>query len=221
MGLVIDRMNWLSSNIVAVALMLLIAVSSYGATKKVYRYTNSAGTKVINDVIPPEYADKGYEVITYQGEVITVVPPQKTDSELNQARLETERLQTEQAEQKRLRQWDESLLLRYSQVDEISQAKNRALRVIDVAISLNKNSLKKLKKDIEVQQVEAAQLEREGEEISETRRVTLIAFKNELQLVVDSIDRRLQEKITLARDYEADIERFKMLRQRLELYQKR
>jgi hypothetical protein len=130
-------------------------------------------------------------------------------------------LQTEQAEQKRLRQWDESLLLRYSQVDEISQAKNRALRVIDVAISLNKNSLKKLKKDIEVQQVEAAQLEREGEEISETRRVTLIAFKNELQLVVDSIDRRLQEKITLARDYEADIERFKMLRQRLELYQKR
>jgi|TARA_B110000902_G_scaffold266688_1_gene355550 hypothetical protein len=221
MGLVIDRMNWLSSNIVAVALMLLIAVSSYGATQKVYRYTNSAGTKVINDVIPPEYADKGYEVITYEGEVITVVPPQKTDSELNQARLETERLQTEQAEQKRLRQWDESLLLRYSQVDEISQAKNRALRVIDVAISLNKNSLKKLKKDIEVQQVEAAQLEREGEEISETRRVTLIAFKNELQLVVDSIDRRLQEKITVARDYEADIERFKMLRQRLELYQKR
>jgi hypothetical protein len=160
-------------------------------------------------------------VITYEGEVITIVPPQKTDSELNQARLETERLQTEQAEQKRLRQWDESLLLRYSQVDEISQAKNRALRVIDVAISLNKNSLKKLKKDIEVQQVEAAQLEREGEEISETRRVTLIAFKNELQLVVDSIDRRLQEKITVARDYEADIERFKMLRQRLELYQKR
>jgi hypothetical protein len=62
MGLVIDRMNWLSSNIVAVALMLLIAVSSYGATKKVYRYTNSAGTKVINEVIPPEYADKGFKV---------------------------------------------------------------------------------------------------------------------------------------------------------------
>ncbi|MFQ3323655.1 MAG: hypothetical protein ACI90U_001478 [Pseudomonadales bacterium] len=221
MALVIDRMNWLSSSFIVIVALSLVTVSSYGQTKKVYRYTNSAGTKVINDVIPPEYADKGYEVITYHGEIVTVVPPQKTTIELNESKLERERLQAEQAEKKRLREWDEKLLLRYSQVDEISQAKNRALSVIDVAILLNRNSLKKLKKDIEVQQMEAAELEREGEELSETRRVTLIAFKNELQLVIDSIDRRGQEKITVAKDYDADIKRFKMLRERLDAYQKR
>ncbi|MFT6310567.1 MAG: hypothetical protein ACJAQS_000932 [Porticoccus sp.] len=220
MALVIDRMTWLSSSFVAIVALSLVTVSSYGQTKKVYRYTNSAGTKVINDVIPPEYADKGYEVITYHGEIVTVVPPQKTDIELNESRLERERLQAEQAETKRLREWDEKLLLRYSQVDEISQAKNRALSVIDVAILLNRNSLKKLKKDIEVQQMEAAELEREGEELSETRRVTLIAFKNELLLVIDSIDRREQEKITVAKDYDDDIKRFKLLRESLDLYQK-
>jgi hypothetical protein len=93
--------------------------------------------------------------------------------------------------------------------------------VIDVAISLNQNNLFRLKKDIEVQQMEAAELERQGEELSETRKTTLIAFKNELQLVIDSIERRKEEKITVAQDYDADIERFKMLRERLDVHQNR
>jgi hypothetical protein len=221
MVLIAERMNWRVAGIVAIAAWGLVAVNSYAATKKVYRYINSAGSKVINDVIPPEYADKGYEVITYQGEVVTIVPPQKTAAELKQVQLERYHLQAEEAEKNRLRRWDESLLLRYSQVDEIVQAKVRALSVIDVAISLNQNNLFRLKTDIEVQQMEAAELERQGEELSETRKTTLIAFKNELQLVIDSIERRKEEKITVAQDYDADIERFKMLRERLDAHQNR
>ena len=221
MVLIVKRMNWRVASTVAIAALSLVAANSYAATKKVYRYTNSAGSKVINDVIPPEYADKGYEVITYQGEVVTVVPPQKTAAELEQVQVERDRLQAEEEEKDRIRRWDESLLLRYSQVDEIEQAKVRALSVIDVAISLNQNNLFRLKKDIEVQQMEAAELERQGEELSETRKATLIAFKNELQLVIDSIDRRKKEQVTVAQDYDADIERFKVLRERLEGHQNR
>jgi hypothetical protein len=90
-----------------------------------------------------------------------------------------------------------------------------------VAIALNENNLARLKTDIETQQKEAAEIERKGEQISETRKATLIAFKNELQLVIDSIDQREKEKVVVENDYEADIERFKMLRESLDTYNNR
>jgi hypothetical protein len=120
-----------------------------------------------------------------------------------------------------LRQWDERLLLRYSQTSEIVKAKSRSLSIIDVAIALNENNLARLKTDIETQQKEAAEIERKGEQVSETRKATLIAFKNELQLVIDSIDQREKEKVVVAKDYDADIERFKMLRESLDTYNNR
>jgi hypothetical protein len=203
-----------------VLVLFLVAETSY-AERNVYRYTNDEGVQVIDYAIPPEYVDKGYEVITYQGEVVTVVSPQMTAEEAEKQKLTKERERKQKEENDHLRKWDERLLLRYSQVSEIVKAKSRALSVIDVAITLNGNNLSRLKTDIEAQQMEAAEIERKGEELSETRKATLIAFKDELQLVIDSIDQREKEKIAVAKDYDADIERFKMLRESLDTYNDR
>ena len=203
-----------------VLVLFLVAETSY-AERNVYRYTNDEGVQVIDYAIPPEYVDKGYEVITYQGEVVTVVSPQMTAEEAEKQKLAKERERKQKEENDHLRKWDERLLLRYSQVSEIVKAKSRALSVIDVAITLNGNNLSRLKTDIEAQQMEAAEIERKGEELSETRKATLIAFKNELQLVIDSIDQREKEKVAVAKDYDADIERFKMLRESLDTYNDR
>jgi hypothetical protein len=205
----------------SIILVLSLVVETSYAGRKVYRYTNDEGVQVIDDAIPPEYVDKGYEVITYRGEVVTVVPPQMTDEQVEKQKLAKERKRKAKQEKERLRKWDERLLLRYSQVSEIVKSKSRALSVIDVAIRLNRNNLSRLKTDIEVQQKEAAEIERKGEQLSETRKATLIAFKNELQLVIDTIDRREKEKVTVAEDYDADIERFEMLRERLDTYNNR
>jgi hypothetical protein len=203
-----------------VLVLFLVAETSY-AERNVYRYTNDEGVQVIDYAIPPEYVDKGYEVITYQGEVVTVVSPQMTAEEAEKQKLTKERERKQKEENDHLRKWDERLLLRYSQVSEIVKAKSRALSVIDVAITLNENNLSRLKTDIEAQQMEAAEIERKGEELSETRKATLIAFKNELQLCIDSIDQREKEKVAVAKDYDADIERFKMLRESLDTYNDR
>jgi hypothetical protein len=197
-----------------------VAATSY-ADRNVYRYTNDEGVQVIDYAIPPEYVEKGYEVITYQGAVVTVVPPQMTDEEVAQQKKANEQEIKQKEEKERLRQWDERLLLRYSQTSEIVKAKSRSLSIIDVAIALNENNLARLKTDIETQQKEAAEIERKGEQVSETRKATLIAFKNELQLVIDSIDQREKEKVVVAKDYDADIERFKMLRESLDTYNNR
>lgn len=208
-------------NKTALVLVSLLLAFPILAEKKVYRYTNAQGATVINDTIPPEYVDKGYEVITYQGEVITVVPPQLTAEERRKRWEENEAQRQQAAERERLRQWDESLLLRYSTVDEIKQAKHRAIQVIDVAIGLNKSNVKRLKTDIEQQQAEAADIERRGEQLTEARQATLIAFKNELQLVLDAIERREQEKIDVAVQYDADIDRFVALKERLDTHQRK
>jgi hypothetical protein len=205
----------------SITLVLFLVIETSYAERNVYRYTNDEGVQVIDYVIPPEYVDKGYEVITYRGEVVTVVPAQMTDEQVEKQKLAKERQRKQKEQKELLREWDERLLLRYSQVNEIIQAKARALSVIDVAITLNWNNLSRLKTDIETQQMEAAEIERKGEELSETRKATLIAFKNELQVVIDSIDQREKEKVTVAKDYDADIERFKMLRESIDTYTSR
>jgi hypothetical protein len=220
MGLLFECLC-LSKQWCSIILALWFVTATSYADRNVYRYTNDEGVQVIDYAIPPEYVEKGYEVITYQGAVVTVVPPQMTDEEVAQQKLAKEQEIKQKEEKERLRQWDERLLLRYSQTSEIVKAKSRALSIIDVAIALNENNLARLKTDIETQQKEAAEIERKGEQISETRKATLIAFKNELQLVIDSIDQREKEKVVVAKDYDADIERFKMLRESLDTYNNR
>ena len=90
-----------------------------------YRYTNDEGNKVVAYQVPPEFVANGYEILSPTGALIDVVPRQLDDGEREAA-----------AEQERLRKWDESLLLRYSSVEDIEAARERARGLgFDVSMS--------------------------------------------------------------------------------------
>ncbi len=74
-----------------------------------------------------------------------------------------------EAEQERLRQWDESLLLRYSTIEDIEAARSRALSSLLINVSILKSNTRSLKQQVENYQAQAANIERRGGEVDVQR----------------------------------------------------
>ena len=108
------------------------------------------GQLVLNDTLPPSAASRGYEIIRADGTVVKSVTPAVANAEAEEA----ERLNQEA---ERRRKWDESLLLRYSDVADIKDAKKRALSDIQVRISILRGNLNYLKTQVEREEFRAAE----------------------------------------------------------------
>ena len=114
--------------------MLLVSVSTQA--DNLYRYKNDVGGTVVDWRVPPEFAGRGYEVLNAQGQVVEVVPRQLSSGELQNKDL-VKRLQQEATvERARLAKWDKFLLLRYSTVEDIDAARDRALRDLKIRLSI-------------------------------------------------------------------------------------
>lgn len=192
------------------ALMLLLQVPVASAVE-LYRYTNDEGSMVIDYQVPPEHVKKGYEVLNDKGVVIRVVPRELTEEEQKEAdaqdRLEAKAL----ADQRRLQEWDESLLLRYSTVEDIEAAQERALMDLRIRVSILKSNKHSLKQQIENYQAQAAELERMGRPVDVQRLQAIEDLQAEIAATDRAIADREVEVAGVNAAFEADIARFTVL----------
>jgi hypothetical protein len=185
--------------------------------RSLYRYYDAEGKMVVDYRVPAEYVGKGYEVLNDKGVVIQVVPRELTEEEKAQRDVE-ERLQLEaEAEQERLRKWDESLLLRYSAVEDIEDARERALRDLRIRVSILKSNKRSLKLQVENYQKQAADLERAGKAVDLERLQTIEELQGEIASTDRAIADRQQEIEQVSGAYQQDIDRFEMLLEVVEL----
>jgi len=193
--------------------LLLFAVvqpAAAATTSKLYRYTDDRGVIAIDDHVPPEFAKNGYEVLTPDGRVIETVPRTLTGEE-------GERKRAADAETKRLREWDRSLLLRYSTVDDIASARDRALREFDVRISILRSNLMSVKAQIESDQAKAADLERRGSDVPPALTSNIDMLRREITDTEETIAQKLREKDAAQVSYQKDMDRFKTLQDVVDL----
>ena len=189
----------------ALGFLLLLAVSiPTFAASKLYRYTNDRGVVAIDDHVPPEFVKNGYEVLSPDGRVLESVPRQLTGEE-------GARKRAADAEAKHLREWDKNLLLRYSSVDDIAAARDRALREIDVRIGVLRSNLSSTKSQVEREQEKAADIERKGGKVPEAMTTNMEKLKQEAGGIETSIAERQREKDDTRASYQRDIDRFKTL----------
>lgn len=177
---------------------------AYAAPKQLYRYKNDKGVIGIDDHVPPEFTKNGYDILTPDGRVIETVPRQLTGEEAARSRAL-------EAEARRLQEWDKNLLLRYSSVEDIVAARDRALREIDVRLSILRSNLLSVKGQIESEQAKAADLERRGFEVPAEVAANMEVLKREIADTEEAIVQRTNEKTQVAASFEKDIERFKVL----------
>jgi len=200
---------------VALALLLLLAPGAVAA--KLYRYTNTDGVTVVDDRVPVAYVGKGYEVLNMDGVVIEVVPRELTAEEKKELNAQQESEAAARAEERRLREWDESLLLRYSTVADIEAARERALRDLRIRLSILKGNKRSLKQQVESYQAQAADLERSGYEVDMARISAIEDIQAEIETTDRSIKDRAQEIEDVSAAYQKDIDRFQQLLEVVEL----
>jgi chromosome segregation ATPase len=172
------------------------------AQLKYYRYLNKDGVKVISHTIPPEYAQKGYEVITHTGKVIELVPAAPDPEDL--ARVEAER-----AKERALQAEYEVLARRYSSIAEIYSARDRRLAHLDANIAILRSNIGNIGGQEESLMRKAAEIERAGRDVPAPILKNLEEIRAELQVTKEMLQARLGEHTSIHAEYEQQVELFK------------
>ncbi len=199
------------STLTLLATVFVLNFSAVVHARDLYRYTNDEGNTVVDDRVPTEYASRGYEVLNEEGIVLKVVPRKPTEKEMEQLDIQEQLAATAAAEEERLRQWDETLLLRYSTIEDIEAARERELQDLRIRVSILKSNTRFLKQQVENHQAAAADIERNGGKVDVSRLVAIEDLQAEIVSTERSIGDR-EEEVSLAQEkYQKDIDRFQML----------
>lgn len=200
---------------VALLMGLLLAVAMLAPkdaqARQLYRYMNAEGNLVIDYQVPPELVANGYEILSETGALVSVVPRQLDTGELDDLDSEARKARDAKDEQERLRKWDESLLLRYSTIDDIEAARSRALRDLRIRVSILKGKLRSLTQQVENYQSVAANMERLGTEVDAEHLQAIADLRSEIDSTERAIADREREITSVDDSYDKDVERFTTL----------
>lgn len=195
----------------AVLCLGLVLTSGLCQAENFYRYTNEQGSVVVDFRIPTQYVKGGYEILNQDGMVIEVIPPELDASQRNNRTSQRLRAEAAKAEQDRLRRWDESLLRRYSTVEDIEAARDRSLRDLRIRVSILKSNRRSLRQKIENAQARVAEAERLDREPADIDLALISETKSEIDAIERAVSDRQAQIARVNADFQADIERFMAL----------
>lgn len=178
-----------------------VAAQNTTAGKVVYRYKNKEGVTVLDNAIPPEYVNHGYEIVSLSGKVLKVVKPVVQGPEAE--RLRQEKLQREERERE-----DIQLRRSYSNVADIDAAKRRNLESLRGNISILQANLVSARSRLQTSQSQAAAIERAGRQLPEDLVRNIDKLVQEDKDIQEQILQREQELETVEKKFDADRKRF-------------
>ena len=208
-------------NAVVFAMAALLAAAPSWAAGYLYRYFDDAGRVVIGNAAPPEFVRHGYKELNPDGSVNRVVKPTLTAEQL--ANRSQEDIDQEIAEKnaKRLREYDESLMLRYSSVEDVEAARDRALGELQIRVSILRSNVRSIKTQVENNQARAADIERSGGTVP----LEIVSAIDDLLGEIEETDRviieRGREMDVVQTNYQRDIDRFALLLDKVRLRNRR
>ena len=200
-----------------VPVVLIVFCLNLQAANQLYRYVNDEGVSVINFKIPPEFVHKGYDIINPDGSLIRKIPRELSKEELSLRNTDESRARFAEEEEKRLRAWDNSLMLRYSSIEDIEAAQERAMRDLKVRISILKSNLSTIKSQIEREQLKAANIERSGGQVPEEISANIDILRLEIEDTEQSIIARRDEIESVNTAFMRDMNRFATLQDRVNM----
>lgn len=193
------------------SVVLLALISSSALSDNLYRYKNDVGGTVVDWHVPPEYAGRGYEVLNAQGEVVEVVPRQLSPDELQSKDLVERLKQNAEVERARLAEWDKFLLVRYSSIDDIDAAHERALRELKIRLSILASNQRVSRSRLESLLARVADTERRGDAPLKQDVEAISALRTEIASTGRAIEEREAQVLEVTQDYRQDRERFEQL----------
>ena len=192
--------------LVAITCSALLVAGWAGAVqqtdgKVIYRYKNKDGVTVLNSQVPPEYVNKGYEVMSLSGRVLKVVPPAVQGEEGE--RLYRERLEREAQERE-----DIQLRRSYSNVADIDAAKKRNLESLRGNIGILTTNLASARSRLQTYQTQAAAIERSGRPLPDELLKNISNLEQEEKDIQSQIQQREAELESVEKKFDEDRARF-------------
>jgi hypothetical protein len=190
--------------------LILALVSPVAFAAKLYRF-KIENRLIIEDHIPPEYAQLGYDVLNEQGYVLKQVKPAPTAEELaeiaakkaiQEARLERIRIR---------READQALLRVYSKPADVERARQRSADNIDGYIGLQQRRIVDLTEKLERAQGRAANQERAGLEIPVEMRLEIAQLQKQIRESHANVKARKAIKIEKTKAFAEEYSRMQIL----------
>jgi hypothetical protein len=190
------------------ACFVLTLAHSLSAEAKLYKWVDNKGVTHYGEVIPPEYADKQKDTLKKSG--MLEKRPETVDVKSVQAKEEAEkkRILDNQAAMEQQRR-DNALLNTYSNENEIDQAKDRSLVLINARIESNRMLLKSSQTTLEGHKQELENRKKSGKVIpasltndisrSETRILGFQAELNKSETELTAVKERFEKEKLLYR----------------------
>jgi hypothetical protein len=194
-----------------VALLTLLLWTSNTLSAELYRYQNDAGVTVVDWAMPAAYVSNGYEILNESGQVVSVVPPAKTATELEQDAAAARSRAADTAAEAAQLERDTFLLRRYSTVQDIEAARDRSLRELDIRIAILSSQRETLSQQLARHEDALAARAHLDEEATQYGQDTVAALKAEIQSLDDASKGRQQQAAAVAEAYGRDIARFSQL----------
>ena len=195
---------------------LMLSNVSNGQELTFYRVINERGIVELKSSVTPAEVKRGYAIVTLGGHIIKEVPAELNDEEYALLSDELKARELKAQQENDSREQNESLLLRYSSVDDLTAERNRKLAEFDVRIRILRSNMMSLKNQVERQQSRAADIERAGREVPIVIRNNIEELEQKLNEANDSLKSMQEEQETVAQRYAVDITRFSQLMEKHE-----
>lgn len=173
--------------------VLIAAYSNADSNNELFRYKNKSGVTVINNSIPAEFAQKGYEIITRTGEVVKTIEAAPTGDDIARANRV-----------KNVLSQYEPLRRRYSNIEAIERAKQRKLQGINTNISILRGTILNQTSLLDDLMAQAAQRERAGRAVPKTMIKQIDDIKAEIRVSENLLAKRQLEYSEIEKKYEND-----------------
>lgn len=203
-------MNKRITNISFITLIITSYAPSSSAAIKCWQ--NDSDTRECSFTVPQKYIGREIKILNGQGQVIKIIPAEKTPEEKKQA---AEKAKIE-AEKKRImqeqRRKDRILVNTFLSVDDIILSRDTKLTAIDAIINITENNRAKQQKILDKHTNIAGNYERKSRQVPKKLLEDIKSSKAKIKDYDDFIEARKQEKLVITKKYDVDIARFKELK---------
>lgn len=192
--------------------LLAALMAAPAAQAEIKCWTNREGVRECGNVVPPEYVRQGHERISAGGLRVEEVEGAKSPEELAAAAAAREAEARRQELREAQAAEDRILLRTYTSAREIDLALEDKLAVLASRIHLTQGRLEKLRGNLELLRMKAANRERAGRPVPEDLHESIAGVERQIDKNQRYIEERRAEQEALRARHAAARERFEALK---------
>lgn len=199
---------------------ILLAVAAHAA--EVYRWVDENGEVHYSETLPPDFEDKGHDVLNERGIVLgedqkltppppVEKPPEEERQELPRDSSGMQRPKALYSEAEMQRRMDNFLMLRYDSEKEIDDAMSVEIKQLDYDRRLLETTRESMLKSYRGQIRQAANMQRAGRQVKENASKEITSLRAKLAENQRSLDSLLQREEEIRTEFRQQLDRYRYL----------